>query len=421
MNKVKNISKKIVITISLVILNTMLFINSVIAAQMDSTHIYSSGSCGELLKYKGGLVIVEYAEYKNNGVSYPAYCLDKTKHGVEGDFSYDVSINDAIKDVGLWKVIVNGYPYKTIQELGVANKEEAFTATKQAVYCYVHGNKLSDYEGIGEAGKRTLDAMYKIIDNANKSTETQISSTLTINKNNDEWKQDSKDKNYISKTYSVSADTVIEKYKIKIESEKGQDIEGIKLVDENNNEKQEFNANEKFKILVPLKKASEKGEFKINVEAKVNTKVVLYGAAPNSGYQDYALTSAGYEDGRGSAKDEYNKNETKIIIIKQDEETKKRLEGVGFELLDENKNAIYKNLKTDEKGKIVIENMIPGKYYIRETKSIDGYEIYEEDIEVNIDLNQEIMVTVNNKKEDKPKIETSKKEKEVKRLPVTGM
>ena len=31
------------------------------------------------------------------------------------------------------------------------------------------------------------------------------------------------------------------------------------------------------------------------------------------------------------------------------------------------------------------------------------------------------MVTVNNKKEDKPKIETSKKEKEVKRLPVTGM
>ena len=78
-------------------------------------------------------------------------------------------------------------------------------------------------------------------------------------------------------------------------------------------------------------------------------------------------------------------------------------------------------IKTDEKGKIIIENMIPGKYYIRETKSIDGYEIYEEDIEVNIDLNQEIMVTVNNKKEDKPKIETSKKEKEVKRLPVTGM
>ena len=53
---------------------------------------------------------------------------------------------------------------------------------------------MSDYEGIGEAGKRTLNAMYKIIDNANKSTETQISSTLTINKNNDEWKQDNKDR-----------------------------------------------------------------------------------------------------------------------------------------------------------------------------------------------------------------------------------
>ena len=66
-----------------------------------------------------------------------------------------------IQDVGLWRRIVNGYPYKSIQELGVANKEEAFTATKQAVYCYLHENTPEDYEPIGEAGQRTLNALKK--------------------------------------------------------------------------------------------------------------------------------------------------------------------------------------------------------------------------------------------------------------------
>ncbi len=72
-----------------------------------------------------------------------------------------MSINSAIKDVGLWRRIINGYPYKTIKELGVENKEEAFTATKQAIYCYIHGNNPEDYGAIGSAGQRTLNAMKK--------------------------------------------------------------------------------------------------------------------------------------------------------------------------------------------------------------------------------------------------------------------
>ena len=91
-------------------------------------------------------------------------------------------MQDAIKDVGLWRIIINGYPYKSLEELGVANKEEAFTATKQAVYCYIHGNQLQDYEAIGEAGERTLNAMHKIVNAAQNSNETKISSTIQINK-----------------------------------------------------------------------------------------------------------------------------------------------------------------------------------------------------------------------------------------------
>ena len=188
----------------------------------------------------------------------------------------------------------------------------------------------------------------------------------------------------------------------------------------------------------------EAGKIALKVEAKIETKPILYGTAPNAGLQDYALTYATYEDGTGNIQDEYFKNETKITIIKQDEKTKDKLEGVEFELLDENKNIAYQGLKTNKEGKIEITDIVPGTYYLRETNPIDGYLSYDELIKIDISLNQQLTITVNNNKEDKPIIETSKKELEVtqeviktnkekeiktekesvtqtKKLPVTGM
>lgn len=413
--------KVLIIAGALFVFNILNFINVVNAESINAANIYSIGDCGSLLTYKGITVKVSYVQYIQDGVEYPAYCMDKTKPGAETT-PYTVSIQSAIQDVGLWRRIINGYPYKTIQELGVANKEEAFTATKQAIYCYIHGNNPDDYGAIGEEGERTLNAMKKIINDAQNSSETKISSTITINKNMEEWKQDENEKNYLSKTYMISAGATVEKYKIIITKENGQDLGGIKLTDINNQEKTEFAPNEKFKILIPIKNMTEAGSFNIQVEAKVKTKPVLYGTAPNSGYQDYALTAATYEDGIGRVQDEYTKNETKIIIIKKDQEEEIVLEGVEFELLNEKKETVYTGLKTNSEGKIVVENLVPGVYYLRETKAIDGYKANYEDIELKIELNEEIMITVNNSKEEKPKVETTKiSTREVKRLPVTGM
>lgn len=267
-----------------------------------------------------------------------------------------------------------------------------------------------------------------IINNANNSNETKLSSTIEINKLDSEWKQDVIDKEYVSKTYSVTANANIKNYKIAITKENAQDIGGIKVTDMQNNEKSEFLTNETFKVLVPIKNMTETGTFKLTVKGLVQTKPVLYGVAPNSGYQDYALTAATYEDGTGEKSDEYPENETKIIIMKQNEETKEKLEGVEFELLDENKNVVYSNLKTDQEGKIEIKNLVPGKYYLRETKAKEGYKPYEELIELQVALHEQYTITVNNHPEEKPKVEIEQSEKNkavssstVKRLPVTGM
>ena len=389
-------------------------------SNINSAYLYASGDCGKLLKYKGIEVIVKYVEYQNDGVSYPAYCLDKTKPGVDENSPYTVSIQDMINDVELWKIIINGYPYKSIEQLGVANKEEAFTATKQAIYCYIHGNNPDDYSPIGDAGNRTLNALKNILTNAQNSTETKISNTITINRVSEKWEQDSIDKNYVSKIYSIKKEGQIKDYKINIENEDGTQLGGIKITDEKNNEKNTFNPNEKFKILIPIKEMTNDKKIKINVEAKIETKPILYGKAPDAGRQDYALTAGTYEDGTGYIKEEYEKNETKIKIIKQDSQTGERLENVEFELLNENEEIIYSGLKTNENGEVIIENLIPQKYFIKETKTIDGYEIYDKLIAVNIGLNEELTVTVNNNKEDKPTVEKKQQELAVKKLPVTG-
>ncbi len=418
-------NKKITHIMTVVLIIMLLFILNFMSltyanSNINSAYLYASGDCGKLLKYKGIEVIVKYVEYQNDGVSYPAYCLDKTKPGVDENSPYTVSIQDMINDVELWKIIINGYPYKSIEQLGVANKEEAFTATKQAIYCYIHGNNPDDYSPIGDAGNRTLNALKNILTNAQNSTETKISNTITINRVSEKWEQDSIDKNYVSKIYSIKKEGQIKDYKINIENEDGTQLGGIKITDEKNNEKNTFNPNEKFKILIPIKEMTNDKKIKINVEAKIETKPILYGKAPDAGRQDYALTAGTYEDGTGYIKEEYEKNETKIKIIKQDSQTGERLENVEFELLNENEEIIYSGLKTNENGEVIIENLIPQKYFIKETKTIDGYEIYDKLIAVNIGLNEELTVTVNNNKEDKPTVEKKQQELAVKKLPVTG-
>mgnify|MGYP005761765689 FL=1 len=418
----KKLKKLFIITgvvFIILVLQFCVFYNSVVATQLDSANIYMVGDCGSLLRYKGVEVKVSYVQYTYEGVNYPAYCLDKTKPGAENG-AYTVSVNSMIQDVGLWRRIINGYPYKSLEELGVANKEEAFTATKQAIYCYIHGNNPADYTPIGEAGERTLRAMHQIIAQAQSSSETKISNYIEIKDEDANWKVDEIEKSYISKVFSILSDAQIQDYSIHFQENT---IDGIKITNLQNTVKNEFQPDEKFKILIPIESLREKGEFRILANAKVKTKPVLYGTAPDSGLQDYALTAATYEDGVGEISLQYPKNETEIIVIKQDEESNERLKNVEFALLNENKEVIKQGLLTDEEGKIQISNLLPGKYYLKEVHTSLGYIPTEELIELEVEWNDSLTVTVYNQKEKKPEIKTEKNEtvKQVKKLPVTGM
>lgn len=423
--------KKISIIISLiVILINLVPIRSTAMTSIDTAYIYATKKTDGLLIWNELGIHTHMAVYKVNGKEYPAYCMNRDLPGVEIGFSQTVDVNKLINNVMVWRAIINGYPYKTITELGCKSKEEAYLATKQAVYCMLTNRDVNEYSAnseYGESATRTLNALKQIVKDARTSNATKVSSELTINQKNSLWQIDSIDNKYVSQTFSVSANASFSKYIVEI---KNLDIEGVKITDKNNNEKKEFKSNEEFKILIPTTNITKDGNFTINVSGEVATKPVLYGESRDSSLQNYALTGYTYEDGTGTKKVYYTKNCTKIIIVKKDNIGKNTLEGVEFELLDEDKNVLYTGLTTNKKGQIEINNLLPGTYYIRETRTLEGYELYNKLIKVKLDLNEEATINVINSEEE-PNIEVenkktettvknSKSEVQVK-LPKTGM
>ena len=308
---------------------------------------------------------------------------------------------------------------KHIKNFGCTSSRQAYLATKQAVYCILYDRDPNTYTAMNENGERCLAALKTIVANAKKSTETKISSDLTVNVEKTKWEVDSIDKKYASTLYSVTSKGAMNEYTVSLS---GELPEGTIVADEKNNKKTTFKANDKFKILMPITNILKDGDFNINVQGKTETKPVLYGKSPSSSKQDYALTMATYENGSGTKKIYYSQNSSKIIIIKQEAETSTPIKGVKFELLDEDKKVIKTSLVTDENGQIIIENLLPGKYYIEETKTIEGYILYDKLIEVNVSLNEEVTVTVENGKEEvKIDINKTKSEIRVTKLPKTGM
>lgn len=425
--------KKLISIISIiVILIGLIPISSKAVVPIDTAYIYANKKTEGLLMWKGLKIHTHLAVYKKDGKEYPAYCMNRELPGVEIGRSQTVDVKQLVNNVMVWRTIINGYPYKSISELGCNTEEEAYLATKQAVYCMLTNRDVNEYSAIGEAGERTLNALKTIVNNARNSNQTKVSSELTVNEQEKLWKIDNLDSSYISKTFLVTANTSMSKYTVNV---KNLNIEGYKLVDQNNKEKTEFSNSEKFKILIPIQEVKQDGNFSIEVSAQVATKPVFYGESRDSGLQSYALTGYTYEEGTGSKKVYYTKNETKIIITKTDDKTGKKLEGVEFELLDKDQNKIYTEITTNKDGMAIIDNLLPGIYYVKETRTLEGYQLYSKLIKVELELNEETTVNVINSEEEpeiykeEKKTELAVKEEQsgikvketVQKLPKTGM
>ena len=392
-------------------------------APIENAKPYSKGEV-VLFAYNGIGIGVEVQVYKKDGVEYPVYCLNKGKKGVEAGFEYTVDVNQLISNQKVWRAIINGYPFKTPAELGCNNMQEAYAATKMAVYDAMYNYDLSKftiYKDL-DSHRRCVKAIKKIITNARKSTETKIAATLNIKPEQNSWVVDKIDKQYVSKTYSVQASAVNKKYTIALSSSSDA---RFKITDVKNIEKTEFDTTEKFKVLIPIVDLEKSGEFTLTAKSDLRTMPIFYGESPNQDWQNYAVTVGEYEMADTSIKQTYQENKTQIEIQKQDGDTKIPLKNGTFNLLDKNKQILYSELTTNDNGVIEVKHLLPGIYYLEEIKAPDGYYGYEDLIQIEVKLNQKTVVKVDNYKEQEEKpSEDPQEETEIsvgeKKLPKTG-
>ena len=387
---------KRVVAMILMIITLINISTSCFAFEFNQVNLYKKGDCGNLLNYFGNPLTISYIVYKYNGKEYPAYCLNSNLAGAESG-SYSVETLSKLDDNLTWKVIINGFPYKTISELGVANEYEAFAATKQAVYWAWEERPIEMYSPVdSDAGRRTYNAFLKIINAAQNDTRQEpVNAVVNILAVTNLWEIDENESDRVSKVYKVTGSINSGSYTINID---GQVPSGLEITDLNNNIKDTFSIGESFKITIPIKNLDNNGNFTISASSILKTYPVLYGRTYDASKQDYAITGLVYETKNAAISDSYQQNNTKIVINKKEYGTYTPMQNVEFELQDEDHNIIYDNVKTDGNGVIVFDNMLPGKYYLKELSTLEGYSLYEDLIEIDVQLFEETGITVYNSK-----------------------
>ena len=416
---------KKILSISILLILFLSTFYSSYAAGLGTKTVQVTDWCDLYFRHNGDLFQVPYVTYSRDGRTLPAYCINPNINGVgsDGIYSYSVSAENKITDARAWRILKNSYPYVSIDKLGVNSEKEAYYATKVALMAVLGPRNPDDYTVTEGQPSRVHDLFKKLVAIANDETDVYENVDKIFIAIAKDWTIEGE---YIAKTYKI--DSVIRdgKYQIKLT---GNLPEGSKLVDENNKEVDELNLTEKFKILVPLDKLIESYEYTLTATSRLKTYPIYQGVSSIEGRQDYALVGEekdAYETVTYSLSEKSLKNTTKITIIKKEFGSEKKLAGVKFNLLDSNMNLLHQNLITDENGQIEITNLLPGKYYVQEIETLDGYNRYTDLIEVDITLNESIDVIVNNTLRDAKEVtkETvevvENKTESIKKLPVTG-
>lgn len=364
----------------------------------EEVYIEDFGECERHIQYHResdgvwSYIITNMVGYKIDGKLHYAYCMQRDRKGAGGEADgYNVKISDMLKNSEVWRAIINGFPYKTAEELDVKNDQDAFVATKQAIYCVMYGwNVDLRYVGVDDEGWRIVDAIRRIVNSARNGTDTPDKTNLfTINKIGELKKESDK---YYSQEFEVHNGTEMESYEI---TNIKNFPTGSFSVDMNNNKRTIFTSGKNFKILIPTDKIIENFEGIVTISGKLKTYPIFYGESYDKERQDYALTYDAFENISAEAILKINAYKSKLKIYKTDSETNKPIEGVEFNFKYDNGTNIG-NYKTDKNGIIEINNLRQGKIVITEIKTQNQYILDENKREIILEYEGEKEVKIEN-------------------------
>ena len=338
-------------------------------------------------------VVTDLVGYYDNGNFYPAYCVNNYLPGVDKTREYSVTLTEIMGNNEtynkVWRVVTNGYPYKSAEELGVSDWIYAFQATKMAIYCVLGQSNLEDFYATDAQGQEVVNLIRRLVDKGNNGTETYRTPVANINKtgaltlNGD----------YYIQNYSVSANVNISSYEIITRDFPT----GTKITNTSGIEKSDFNVGESFQVRIPKNKIGEgniNGTIRATVTAK--TYAVFYATNFDPSLQDYSVTGDPLALTSSTTNLKINGNTAAIKLKKVDIDTNKPVSNTTFEL-SKSDGTVIEVKTTGNDGVVVFNNLYKDNYIVKETKSNDEYILNKENIYVSTNYNETIEKTLTNK------------------------
>ena len=391
----KKITKKGIAILLIILSLFSVFSNAVFAAtEINSALIKYGGDCGRHLQYwdssnnRWSYIITSYVYYEENGVQYPAYCLDASKPGAEQG-EYTVNVDEIINDVRLWRVAVNGYPYQTPQSMGLENQYDAFVATKQAIYSILDGRDVNSfYNGADARGQAIKNAIINLVNIGRNGSQTPSNTDVTANKVG----EFTEDGDYYYQEYSINSPVETSQYTITATN--GLPA-GSQITNMSNGEQTTFSGSEHFKVRIPKSQLYQDINVTIAFQAKAKTYPVFYGQTTKPGTQDYLLTFDPFGDVTGQTNLYVQTNTGEVKVVKTDVDTTQPITGVTFQLSKED-GTIIANATTNEDGIATFPNLYQGNYVLKEIATNDNYILSDEQFDVNVEFDKTTTKTITN-------------------------
>ncbi|OFD76125.1 VaFE repeat-containing surface-anchored protein [Bacillus mycoides] len=284
-----------------------------------------------------------------------AYCLTLGLKSPNGEDLPEMGKTDNV----VYRVLLNGFPQKSIEQLGVANKNEAHYATQLAVW-----NALGqlDVNELKHANKNVEKAAKAIINAANNSEDTQDIYMNVIPA--EKQKAELKGEFFETNLYTVQTNAKSGSYKVVAKNAPN----GVKIVSENGEVKDQLSVGEKFRIQIP--KNTKTGEFNLSVAANL-TKVQAIAYRGTDTVQNATVLLERNEE-KLSSDLAVNWEAAGSLKIKKVGENGEVLAGAVFEVFNANNESVGK-ITTGADGMAELNNLPIGTYTVKEIKAPTGY------------------------------------------------
>ena len=326
----------------------------------------------------------------------PAYCVNPNQYGVPQTVGPGESIKylaeEKASDPKVVGIISNGYPHRSLGELGLENKYQAFYATKMALWYYLIPSwdisNLKVAPGLSgselDIGNRILAAakdIYKRGTTYNYMLTPRM--TVTADKST-AYPVTIGGQAYLQQVFTVWSETWVYDYDVSVAFSDPDSVpEGTKIVDTNNNEITAVTTKYTsdgyagtFKVLYPADSVEgQSGNVQLSLSAPVAQYAAMYAVCQekdqygdlqnyicdldNKVQLDVAAVSSYTDSG------EPDPDETALKIVKLEEGTEIPLEGAVFSVYDPEGKKVG-SYSTGPDGTVTIPLTLEGHYTVTE-------------------------------------------------------